>query len=224
MISIKIHVVHLRMVSCSGRWAPTIGTVPCWKTRNMEKSFHQSRPIRTSFQRSWRTTEPIWVKTCIIVLLFFYLYVRTSWVWGQISLIVTAVCPAPVGPLNLFVSWFSGYSVGSLISSRGAQLYVAGAPRFNHTGKVIIFTLKNTGNLTILQALLGEQVTHTHTSMQIFYCCMYPHMAVSKWFSNCEAVVPESLSLVKLKAVTELWNSPETQSCVHLNVGLWFRV
>ncbi|XP_070687528.1 integrin alpha-11 [Pempheris klunzingeri] len=53
---------------------------------------------------------------------------------------------------------YLGYSVGSLVSSRGFQLYVAGAPRFNHTGKVIVFTLKNTGNLTILQALLGEQI------------------------------------------------------------------
>nr|XP_046250911.1 integrin alpha-11 [Scatophagus argus] len=53
---------------------------------------------------------------------------------------------------------YLGYSVGSLISSRGSQLYVAGAPRFNHTGKVIVFTLKNSGNLTILQALLGEQI------------------------------------------------------------------
>uniref|UniRef100_UPI0037E82807 integrin alpha-11 n=1 Tax=Semicossyphus pulcher TaxID=241346 RepID=UPI0037E82807 len=53
---------------------------------------------------------------------------------------------------------YLGYSVGSLISSRGSQLYVAGAPRFNHTGKVIVFTLKNTGNLTILHALLGEQI------------------------------------------------------------------
>ncbi|XP_074533993.1 integrin alpha-11 [Halichoeres trimaculatus] len=53
---------------------------------------------------------------------------------------------------------YLGYSVGSLISSRGLQLYMAGAPRFNHTGKVIIFTLKNNGNLTILQALLGEQL------------------------------------------------------------------
>ncbi|XP_045892937.1 integrin alpha-11 [Micropterus dolomieu] len=53
---------------------------------------------------------------------------------------------------------YLGYSVGSLISPRGSQLYVAGAPRFNHTGKVIVFTLKNTGNLTILQALLGEQI------------------------------------------------------------------
>ncbi|XP_038563089.1 integrin alpha-11 isoform X2 [Micropterus salmoides] len=53
---------------------------------------------------------------------------------------------------------YLGYSVGSLISPRGSQLYVAGAPRFNHTGKVIVFTLKNTGNLTILQALLGKQI------------------------------------------------------------------
>ncbi|XP_072241433.1 integrin alpha-11 [Leuresthes tenuis] len=53
---------------------------------------------------------------------------------------------------------YLGYSVGSLISSRGLQLYVAGAPRFNHTGKVIIFTLKNSGNLTILHALLGVQI------------------------------------------------------------------
>ncbi|KAM6937639.1 integrin alpha-11 [Xenentodon cancila] len=53
---------------------------------------------------------------------------------------------------------YLGYSVGSLISSSGSQLYVAGAPRFNHTGKVVIFTLKNTGNLTMLQALLGEQI------------------------------------------------------------------
>ncbi|CAN9499026.1 unnamed protein product [Ophioblennius macclurei] len=53
---------------------------------------------------------------------------------------------------------YLGYSVGSIIPPRGSQLYVAGAPRFNHTGKVIIFTLKNTGNLTVLQALLGEQI------------------------------------------------------------------
>ncbi|XP_076025408.1 integrin alpha-11-like isoform X2 [Genypterus blacodes] len=53
---------------------------------------------------------------------------------------------------------YLGYSVGSVVSSRGSQLYVAGAPRFNHTGKVIVFTLKNNGNLTILQALLGEQI------------------------------------------------------------------
>ncbi|XP_029909808.1 integrin alpha-11 [Myripristis murdjan] len=53
---------------------------------------------------------------------------------------------------------YLGYSVSSVVSSGGRQLYVAGAPRFNHTGKVIIFTLKNNGNLTILHSLLGQQI------------------------------------------------------------------
>ncbi|XP_047239280.1 integrin alpha-11-like isoform X2 [Girardinichthys multiradiatus] len=53
---------------------------------------------------------------------------------------------------------YLGYSVDAVISPDGSQLYIAGAPRFNHTGKVIIFTMKNNGNLTILQALLGQQI------------------------------------------------------------------
>lgn len=64
--------------------------------------------------------------------------------------------------INLNFSFAApGYSVGSLVSSSGSQLYVAGAPRFNHTGKVVVFTLKNSGNLTMLQNLLGEQVFET---------------------------------------------------------------
>ncbi|XP_054633368.1 integrin alpha-11 isoform X2 [Dunckerocampus dactyliophorus] len=53
---------------------------------------------------------------------------------------------------------YLGYSLGSLLSSGGSQVFVAGAPRFNHSGKVITFTLDNNGNMTILQALLGEQI------------------------------------------------------------------
>uniref|UniRef100_A0AAV2KX47 VWFA domain-containing protein n=1 Tax=Knipowitschia caucasica TaxID=637954 RepID=A0AAV2KX47_KNICA len=52
---------------------------------------------------------------------------------------------------------YLGYSLSSL-SSPGAQIYVAGAPRFNHTGKVLIFSLKNSGNLSILHSLPGEQI------------------------------------------------------------------
>lgn len=70
----------------------------------------------------------------------------------------------------------SGYSVGSLISSGGSQLYVAGAPRFNHTGKVIVFTLKNSGNLTVLRALLGEQVTLMFTLISITTASTRPHL------------------------------------------------
>ncbi|XP_076854585.1 integrin alpha-11a [Brachyhypopomus gauderio] len=53
---------------------------------------------------------------------------------------------------------YLGYTVTSVVSARSGQLYVAGAPRFNHTGKVIVFTLKNTGELTILHSLKGQQI------------------------------------------------------------------
>lgn len=61
---------------------------------------------------------------------------------------------------------FVGYTVTSVVSARNGQLYVAGAPRFNHTGKVIIFTMKNTGELTILHSLKGQQVKHLKTCLQ----------------------------------------------------------
>uniref|UniRef100_A0A3P9LL28 Integrin subunit alpha 11 n=1 Tax=Oryzias latipes TaxID=8090 RepID=A0A3P9LL28_ORYLA len=53
---------------------------------------------------------------------------------------------------------YLGYTVTSVMSARNGRLLVAGAPRFNHTGKVIIFTLKNSGNLTILHSLKGHQI------------------------------------------------------------------
>lgn len=56
----------------------------------------------------------------------------------------------------------AGYTVSSVVSTARERLYVAGAPRFNHTGKVIIFTMHNNRNLTIHQALKGEQVTPGH--------------------------------------------------------------
>nr|XP_020461334.1 integrin alpha-11 isoform X1 [Monopterus albus] len=53
---------------------------------------------------------------------------------------------------------YLGYTVTSVVSARNGRLLVAGAPRFNHTGKVIVFTLKNSGNLTILHSLKGQQI------------------------------------------------------------------
>ncbi|KAJ8417182.1 hypothetical protein AAFF_G00284090 [Aldrovandia affinis] len=53
---------------------------------------------------------------------------------------------------------YLGYTVTSVVSAKSGRLYVAGAPRFNHTGKVIIFTLKNDGNLTILLSIKGQQI------------------------------------------------------------------
>ncbi|NXP04292.1 ITA11 protein, partial [Thinocorus orbignyianus] len=53
---------------------------------------------------------------------------------------------------------YLGYTVSSIISTEHERIYVAGAPRFNHTGKVIIFSMHNNRNLTIHQALKGEQI------------------------------------------------------------------
>uniref|UniRef100_A0A8C5NVM8 Integrin alpha 11 n=1 Tax=Jaculus jaculus TaxID=51337 RepID=A0A8C5NVM8_JACJA len=53
---------------------------------------------------------------------------------------------------------YLGYTVTSVMSSRQGRVYVAGAPRFNHTGKVILFTMHNNRSLTIHQALRGEQI------------------------------------------------------------------
>ncbi|NXX77108.1 ITA11 protein, partial [Urocolius indicus] len=53
---------------------------------------------------------------------------------------------------------YLGYTVSSVISTKHERIYVAGAPRFNHTGKVIIFSMDNNRNLTIHQALKGEQI------------------------------------------------------------------
>ncbi|NXD86402.1 ITA11 protein, partial [Halcyon senegalensis] len=53
---------------------------------------------------------------------------------------------------------YLGYTVSSVISTKRERIYVAGAPRFNHTGKVIIFTMHSNRNLTIHQALKGEQI------------------------------------------------------------------
>ncbi|NWW09922.1 ITA11 protein, partial [Oreocharis arfaki] len=53
---------------------------------------------------------------------------------------------------------YLGYTVSSVISTKHERIYVAGAPRFNHTGKVILFNMHSNRNLTIHQALKGEQI------------------------------------------------------------------
>ncbi|XP_061696586.1 integrin alpha-11-like isoform X2 [Syngnathoides biaculeatus] len=55
---------------------------------------------------------------------------------------------------------YLGYSLGSLVLTGAPQdeILVAGAPRFNHSGKVVAFTLDRHGNVDVLQALLGEQM------------------------------------------------------------------
>lgn len=51
---------------------------------------------------------------------------------------------------------FLGYDVQSASVEDGV-LYIAGAPRYNHTGRVLIYTLNGT-DIKIIQILNGEQV------------------------------------------------------------------
>ncbi|NXQ43506.1 ITA10 protein, partial [Catharus fuscescens] len=53
---------------------------------------------------------------------------------------------------------YLGYSVSSLQLAGGQRLLVAGAPRFQHKGKVILFQLDPMGTVTVAQALMGEQI------------------------------------------------------------------
>ncbi|KAM7028926.1 integrin alpha-10 [Acridotheres tristis] len=53
---------------------------------------------------------------------------------------------------------YLGYSVSSLQLPGGQHLLVAGAPRFQHKGKVVLFQLHPTGAVTVAQALMGEQI------------------------------------------------------------------
>lgn len=49
-----------------------------------------------------------------------------------------------------------GYTVNSATVS-GDVLYIAGQPRYNHTGQVVIYRMED-GDIRILQTLHGEQV------------------------------------------------------------------
>uniref|UniRef100_G3VRC7 Integrin subunit alpha 11 n=1 Tax=Sarcophilus harrisii TaxID=9305 RepID=G3VRC7_SARHA len=53
---------------------------------------------------------------------------------------------------------YLGYTVTSVVSRDQGRVYVAGAPRFNHTGKVILFMMHSNRSLTIQQSLKGEQI------------------------------------------------------------------
>ncbi|XP_063002172.1 integrin alpha-10 [Elgaria multicarinata webbii] len=53
---------------------------------------------------------------------------------------------------------YLGYTVSSIKLRNGKGLYVAGAPRFRHKGKVILFEMNSGSSVTISQALIGDQI------------------------------------------------------------------
>ncbi|KAM4871319.1 integrin alpha-10 [Thomomys bottae] len=53
---------------------------------------------------------------------------------------------------------YLGYSVSSMLLPSGRRLFLSGAPRFRHRGKVIAFQLKKDGAVRVAQSLQGEQI------------------------------------------------------------------
>ncbi|XP_045922775.1 integrin alpha-1 [Micropterus dolomieu] len=55
------------------------------------------------------------------------------------------------------LSGYLGYDVQSASTPDG-ELYITGAPRYNHTGRVVIYRLNEDNNIVISQILKGEQI------------------------------------------------------------------
>ncbi|XP_010627811.1 integrin alpha-10 [Fukomys damarensis] len=53
---------------------------------------------------------------------------------------------------------YLGYSVSSMLLPGGRRLFLSGAPRFRHRGKVIAFQLKKDGTVRVAHSLQGEQI------------------------------------------------------------------
>ncbi|XP_073906712.1 integrin alpha-10 isoform X3 [Castor canadensis] len=53
---------------------------------------------------------------------------------------------------------YLGYSVSSMLLQGGRRLFLSGAPRFKHRGKVIAFQLKKDGAVRVAHSLQGEQI------------------------------------------------------------------
>nr|XP_009513387.1 PREDICTED: integrin alpha-2 [Phalacrocorax carbo] len=54
-------------------------------------------------------------------------------------------------------SSYLGYSVAAL-STQSSVYFVAGAPRSNYTGRVVVYDVDSNGNITIVQSQKGEQI------------------------------------------------------------------
>lgn len=75
----------------------------------------------------------------------------------------------------------AGYTVSSVVVGDWRRLYVAGAPRFKHKGKVILFDLTPNGDVIITQALNGEQVENSlkNAHTPVWLCVWYGTYEIS---------------------------------------------
>lgn len=80
-------------------------------------------------------------------------------------LMMPADCMFLVSTQDLCVS--PGYDVQSA-STRDGVLYITGAPRYNHTGRVVIYRLNKRNKIVVSQILKGEQVSLSASTVRLF--------------------------------------------------------
>lgn len=67
----------------------------------------------------------------------------------------------------LVCAFFAGYDVQSASTPNGV-LYITGAPRYNHTGRVVIYQLNENYEVVVSQILKGEQVSKSPLVLCIY--------------------------------------------------------
>lgn len=83
-------------------------------------------------------------------------------------LMMPADCKFLVSMQVLFAS--AGYDVQSASTPDGV-LYITGAPRYNHTGRVVIYRLNKKNKIVVSQILKGEQVSLSASTVPtVPYC------------------------------------------------------
>lgn len=93
----------------------------------------------------------------------------------------------------------AGYTVSSVVIGNWRTLYVAGAPRFKHKGKVILFDFTNDKGVDIVQAMNGEQVKTLN------YCWGLKQQSCLTFCSN-----------------GSIWWTHHAMTCICLQIGSYF--
>lgn len=58
---------------------------------------------------------------------------------------------------HFVIPFLLGYSVAAISTGKGVH-FVAGAPRANYTGQIVLYSVNEKGNASVIQAHRGDQV------------------------------------------------------------------
>lgn len=88
--------------------------------------------------------------------------------------------------------WFlsPGYSV-AVLSTQSSVYFVAGAPRSNYTGRVVVYDVDGGGNVAVVQSQRGEQASTFRSRAQVLQAAV---LLVGTAVSCCAVVLIIPLS------------------------------